>query len=71
MAKSVYWDGTPPTDCQICETPFEDKFFDAATRLGPWGQICPSCMDTFGYGTGKGKGQEYQKQADGSWLKVA
>lgn len=77
MAESAklprYWLGSPPTDCQICASPLTERFFDARTWHGSWAMLCPSCQEN-GPGLnqiGHGRGQEYELQADGRWMKVA
>jgi hypothetical protein len=70
---AVEWMSEPPTKCDTCDTPIDKTFFDAATQYGPWACMCPSCQH-LGPGldrVGPGKGQKYEKQADGSWLKTA
>jgi hypothetical protein len=69
----TYWMGTLPETCDTCGTPIIDIFYDAKTKFGPWGCMCPTCQ-TLGPGLNKlgtGLGQEYKKQADGRWLKTA
>jgi hypothetical protein len=66
------WLGDPPEKCDACSTPITDKFYDAATLMGPWGHLCPSCH-TLGPGLGRlgpGLGQEYTRAADGTWPKT-
>lgn len=63
--------GTPPTECDLCHEPIKDKFVDGATEWGPWGNMCPACFRFNGCGLGTGRGQEYSKQPDGSWVKTA
>jgi len=31
--------------------------YDAKTTMGPWGNLCPTCFENFGYGLGLGIGQ--------------
>jgi hypothetical protein len=60
-----FWMGPPPAACDTCDTPITTKFYDAATVMGPWANMCPSCF-TLGPGRGKlgtGLGQEYTKVA--------
>jgi len=72
-AQKRYWMGTDPKACDICRKDFEDTFIDGATLRGPWANMCPACWDR-GLGLGgactEGRGQKYQKQADGRWLKI-
>ena len=65
-----YWLGEAPAKCNIGGEPIVDKFVDGNTKFGPWGFMCVNCHARHGYGLGTGKGQLYQKQEDGRWLKV-
>ncbi len=65
-----YWLGGAPDKCDIGMEPITDVFVDGATRFGPWGCLCPSCHAQYGYGLGVGRGQLYQLQSDGKWLKT-
>jgi len=65
-----YWLGDPGTQCQICNGEFGNTFIDGATRFGPWAIMCLRCSVLHGTGLGQGRGQKYQKQPDGKWLKV-
>ena len=68
--RPVYWRSAPPEKCDICFKPLTWGFVDAATRRGPWGCLCHSCHAQHGFGYGTGRGQAYEKQPDGLWLKV-
>lgn len=57
-------------NCDVCKIKIEDKFVDGATRSGPWGNMCPVCHERYGVGFGTGRGQEYTKQADGTFKKT-
>ena len=59
-----------PAECQLCNVPTPDTFVDGRTRMGPWGYMCLPCHRTNGVGLGLGKGQLYEKQTDGNFLKV-
>jgi hypothetical protein len=66
------WIGKVPGFCEICDGPINDKFYDAATTMGPWALMCPTCFH-HGMGIGKtgiGRGQEYTRDGD-SWVKTA
>jgi hypothetical protein len=65
-----YWMGPAPEKCDLCSTPITKVFIDGATSHGPWGNMCPTCHAFDGRGLGVGRGQKYQKQADGRWQKV-
>lgn len=60
----------PPAACDLCKQPLTHRFYDAAMKGGPWANMCPFCYSQHGVGTGTGKGQVYEKQEDGNWLKV-
>jgi hypothetical protein len=53
------------SNCDICNRPIEGIFFDAKTRRGPWGILCPACFERYGIGVGHGAGQMYQRQGAG------
>lgn len=66
------WCGPVPSNCDACDASIISKFYDAKTKMGPWGNLCPSCF-VLGPGIGKlgtGCGQEYTKQPDGKFLKT-
>jgi hypothetical protein len=48
----------------------EDEFIDGHTAMGPWAIMTPSSHRIYGFGLGTGRGQRYERQADGKWLKV-
>jgi hypothetical protein len=66
----VYWIGEIPTRCDICGAKMQHKMVDARTRNGQWGLIDLKCHAAHGVGVGKGKGQVYERQPDGRWLKI-
>lgn len=53
----------PPSICDICGAPIrrapKSVFYDAKTRGGRWGNLCPSCFTAHGVGLGTGLGQEW------------
>jgi hypothetical protein len=67
--KQVFWTGTA-THCDMCGERLLSIFIDGRTRHGPWGILCPPCHTTHGVGLGVGRGQRYQRQDTGRWLKV-
>lgn len=71
MANPVYWCGDAPTHCDISGRPIVNVFVDGATTLGPWANMDLKAHRAYGRGLGLGKGQKYEKQPDGKWLKVA
>jgi len=65
-----YWIGLEPTECDLNKCVITTTFIDGRTKFGPWANLCPKCHKKFGIGLGAGKGQQYQKQVDGKWLKT-
>ena len=61
----------PPTHCDLCKRPITTGFVDGATTSGPWANMCLTCFKEHGRGVGSGKGQQYAKEADGRFAKVA
>lgn len=71
-ATPIFWAGRLSC-CDECGQQFGIQMYDCATA-GPgsaWGNLCHSCWTFAGKPLGYGKGQRYEKQADGRWLKVA
>ena len=68
--KIRYWEGSMPSKCDICRRGIKQVFIDGKLRSGPWGILCPKCHSKCGVGLGLGKGQQYERQIDGRWLKV-
>ena len=68
MAKK--WMGSTPK-CDFCKMDMPNLFVDGKTIHGPWAMMCLSCFDHHGVGLGLGKGQQYIRQEDGSYKKVA
>lgn len=64
-----YWMGDVPSKCQISGRPLVDRFVDGATLRG-WAILHPITHTEYGRGLGMGRGQLYEKQADGRWLKI-
>lgn len=58
------WNGTWPAKCDLCKTELQKFpfFVDGATKLGPWGLLCPSCHVSYGVGIGPGRGQAYNSK---------
>ena len=56
--------------CNLCHNPIVECFVDGTVRNGGWATMCVECHAEYGLGLGMGRGQKYQKQEDGSWLKV-
>jgi hypothetical protein len=70
MGAKKYWMGYPG-DCNVCCVEFKEHFIDGSTVFGPWANMCPDCHSRHGVGLGTGRGQKYEKQEDGRWLKIA
>jgi hypothetical protein len=64
-----YWTG-PVGEKDDFGAPITDEFIDGATLQGPWAIMAPSTWKRHGRGLGSGRGQRYEKQTDGRWLKV-
>lgn len=72
-ARRPTWLGLVPEKCDTCGAAIGGKFYDAATKMGPWACMCPSCQ-VLGPGRnrlGPGLGQEWTKRADGKYEKTA
>lgn len=67
----VYWQGTAPTQCDICKQSLFSCFSDGKTIMGPWANMCDVCQGLYGYRYNQGLGQRYERQEDGRYLKVA
>lgn len=65
-----YWIGTVPSHDDF-GMPIESMFIDGATRQGPWAFMTPTSFLQNRGRLGQGRGQMYEKQADGRWLKIA
>jgi hypothetical protein len=69
MAEKVYWSGRLNA-CDVCGGSFNKRMYDCVTRQGPWGNLCHGCWCVHGRPLGLGRGQKYELQKDGRWLKV-
>lgn len=65
-----YWMGSTPAICDTCDEPIKKEFTDGKTRMGPWANMCPGCSAIYGVGLGLGRGQKYEQQTNGRWLKT-
>jgi hypothetical protein len=70
MPRPVYWLSDLPTHCQVSGKLLTDRFVDGKTPGGACGILHPETFAGFGYKPAQGVGQLYEKQADGSWLKI-
>lgn len=65
----VYWES--PVGNDDFQQPIGDVFYDAKTVYGPWAKMTPDSFETHGDGRlGLGRGQRYERQTDGRYLKV-
>lgn len=70
--KTTVYYVNPPERCDVCEDRFTDgNMVDGKTTHGPWGNMCTDCFMKIGVGIGTGKGQQYVREDDGRWRKVA
>lgn len=70
--KPVYYISPAPATCDLNAThKITDTFVDGRTSMGSWADMCPNCHRQYGVGVGIGRGQKYEKQDDGRWLKTA
>jgi len=67
---ATYWNGSAPVKCDICSFDFGQFFVDGKTKMGPWACMCKICFSRYGLGLGTGRGQQYEKQPSGEWLKT-
>ena len=65
-----HWIGDLSQGCDICKRPFGRFMYDAKTTFGPWANLDEACFVLHGMGMGQGRGQKYEKQEDGSYLKM-
>jgi len=68
--KEQYWTGSEPSSCQICGRSLNFYFIDGKVKEESWAYMCCACHKEVGVGLGIGRGQAYQKQPSGRWLKV-
>jgi hypothetical protein len=64
---------SPPGKCDSCGVDLRQRWFFVDGRVrgsGEWRDMCSHCFFTTGARIGCGKGQLYQRQADGRWLLV-
>ncbi len=68
MAK--FWQGSEPKTCDCCNQAIVSSFIDGKTIYGQWAVMDTACHKKLGTGLGIGKGQQYDRQPDGRWIKV-
>lgn len=56
-----------PSKCDMCSAQLGNIMYDAKTRQGPWGCLCPTCFANHGVGLGTGRGQKYEAHDDGAF----
>jgi hypothetical protein len=72
----VKWLDSNPEKCDICAGTLYHKlsgktaFIDGRTKYGQWANMCVSCYLRIGVGLGVGRGQLYEKQDNGNWIKT-
>ena len=64
-----FWRGSTPRTDDFGQV-IEDVFVDGKTIMGPWATMAPASFAEFGVGLGVGRGQKYERQPDGRWLKT-
>ncbi len=69
MTKKVYWSSPVGIEADFGDT-LETTIIDGVTIHGPWALMTPFNHRRYGQGLGTGRGQKYEKQEDGKWLKV-
>lgn len=62
------WTGYAPEQCDICEKPITNEFYDTRTRSGRWGNLCQACWKRENGKLGTGVAQHYKRTAD-VWAK--
>ena len=65
-----FWQGDEPKTCDCCKKAIVDSFIDGKTIYGSWAVMDTGCHKKLGMGLGIGKGQQYDRQQDGRWMKV-
>jgi hypothetical protein len=64
----------PPTECDLCGTDLDLDMYDARARvpgLGRiWANLCEDCFARNDGHLGTRRGQHYQRQPNGQWLKI-
>ena len=72
-AHALEYHSSPPERCDCCGADLSERWFFVDGRVrgsGEWRDLCSQCFFTTGARIGWGKGQLYQRQADGRWLLV-
>lgn len=70
--KEVYWIGDVPSKCELSDLPIDTLFIDGRIPgRTAWANMHPVTFEKLGGEFGLGRGQLYQKQKNGRWLKIA
>lgn len=67
--RPVYWISEIPTHCEVTNRPITDRFVDG-TVGGSWACWHPDAFEALGGMYGQGRGQLYERQPTGQWLKI-
>lgn len=67
----TYWHGTDPVRCDVWGQPITTVFYDAKMPGAGWAMMHPDTFEALSCALGPGRGQRYEKQEDGRWLKTA
>jgi len=68
-----YWVGSQHLTCDLCGADLVDGGFFIDGRIyahTTWAMMCLLCHNQVGVGLGTGRGQKYERQEDGKWLKI-
>lgn len=64
------WMGDEPTNCQLCQEPYEGVMLDAKIPGAGWANICLPCAIANNVTLGEGRGQMYVlNSTSGEWEK--
>lgn len=69
LTAPVTWIGSVPTHCQLSGRKLTKQFVDGNTGAG-WAIMHPQYFRSIGGRYGTGRGQLYEKTADGRWQKI-
>lgn len=68
--KNVVKYTNPPGACNLCGKNFNGVMFDARMQTGSWGNFCQRCFDELCIGLGTGRGQKYEMDEQGIFIKI-
>lgn len=61
----------PPEQCDFCEGPFGNVFYDVKTHHGPWANLCHTCFIAHTpRKLGTNHGRKFKLQRDGRWERI-